>query len=345
MSNSKKHVIVVGAGIVGSSIAYHLSQKGFQVTIIDKNQPASAATGSAFGWITAAVHPDAPDALLRQIAIQDWHRLEQELPALAIHWDGSIKYTTESDHLVGEVTLDQSAVRQLEPNLLCPPTSARFMAIDGSIDAKEATYLLTQHACQYGAVLITETHVSALTQENGKVTGVESSNGPIKADYVVLACGTEIPTIADSINPFLPVLSSPAILLRFNSTEPVVNTLLSGDDFEVRHARNGDLLAAEDYVANKSLAEIASEAEELIKKGLDHTQSISLQHSSIGYRPVPEDGYPIIGFIDQAQTVYVAVMHPAVTCAASIGRLVCEELTMGIEHDIFTTFRPSRFNA
>lgn len=50
MSNSKKHVIVVGAGIVGSSIAYHLSQKGFQVTIIDKNQPASAATGSAF-WM------------------------------------------------------------------------------------------------------------------------------------------------------------------------------------------------------------------------------------------------------------------------------------------------------
>lgn len=43
-------------------------------------------------------------------------------------------------------------------------------------------------------------------------------------------------------------------------------------------------------------------------------------------RPFIQDRYPVLGFTDVGRTVYVASMHPAVTCAATIGRLVSEEL-------------------
>lgn len=50
-----KHMIVVGAGILGASLAYHLANRGIKVTVIDKGHPASGATGSSFGWIHTTV--------------------------------------------------------------------------------------------------------------------------------------------------------------------------------------------------------------------------------------------------------------------------------------------------
>lgn len=346
MTDLNKRVIIVGAGIIGSSIAYHLSQEHFQVTVIEKNQPASAATGSAFGWLTAAVEETANDLPLRKIALTDWHRLEQEIPDLTIRWNGSIQYTRDIKHYrAGESALQQHEIRELEPSLHSPPHYARFMPVDGSIDAKEATLTLLEAACRQGATLLSHTLVSGFIFENNKIVGVKSSQGTLEADYIVLACGIDIPTLANTINQKIPVLSSPSILLRFNSPQHVVNRIISCDDFEIRHTRNGDLLAAEDYLSDKSLTDIATEAKKLIQQNLAHTQTISLQQQSIGYRPIPEDQCPIIGFIESTQPVYVAVMHPAVTCAASIGRLVCEHLKTGIQPQILNKYHPNRFNA
>ena len=46
-------IVVAGAGIVGSAIAYHLAKYGAQVTVIEKKRPASGTTEKPFGWINA----------------------------------------------------------------------------------------------------------------------------------------------------------------------------------------------------------------------------------------------------------------------------------------------------
>ena len=72
-------VIVVGAGIVGASLAYHLAAAGARVTLIDEALPASGATSRSFAWINV-VHGVAADyARLRNLAIGDYHRLQEEL--------------------------------------------------------------------------------------------------------------------------------------------------------------------------------------------------------------------------------------------------------------------------
>ncbi|MCS5654718.1 MAG: FAD-dependent oxidoreductase, partial [Dehalococcoidia bacterium] len=54
-ANSRKQpsVTVVGAGIVGSAIAYTLARRGAAVTVIDKGQPGGGATSHSFAWINA----------------------------------------------------------------------------------------------------------------------------------------------------------------------------------------------------------------------------------------------------------------------------------------------------
>ena len=52
-------IVVVGAGIVGSSIAYHLTTMGAQVTLFERDRPASHASGKSFAWINAS-YPKKP---------------------------------------------------------------------------------------------------------------------------------------------------------------------------------------------------------------------------------------------------------------------------------------------
>lgn len=273
-------------------------------------------------------------ACLKQITFASWQD----------NWSGSLKYGAVSETCVeGESPLQQAEIASLEPALVNPPSHGRYAAKDGAIEATEATRILVEKACEKGAVLQTETTVTSLCMTDGKVTGVLTSQGQLDADCVVLACGTGISALTAQTGTPVPVLSSPAILLRFTAPRCAVKTIISGDDVEVRHARNGDVVAAEDYPASGNVRETAMAAQTAVRSRLKGAESSSLIHYSTGERPVLQDGYPILGFIDESKSLYVASMHPAVTCAATIGRLVCEELSDGKYDAIPQHYRPSRF--
>lgn len=340
----KKRIVVVGAGITGASIAWHLAHLEFEVTIVEQDMPASGATGSAFGWLTAVVKDDAADVLLRRAALADWHRLEEKIPELQINWSGSLSYGVTSGCFVEDETLLNSAeIARLEPALVNPPEQASYAAKDGAVDALKATRILVDKACEKGAVLQTQTTVSGFCMTEGQVTGILTSRGKMDADCVVLACGAGIPALTKRIGIPVPILSSPAILLRFAVPQRVVKTLISGDDIEVRQACNGDLLAAEDYPAGGNVGEMAESAQSAVRSKLAGAESAVLIKYSVGERPVPQDGYPVLGFADESKGIYVASMHPAVTCAATIGRLVSEEIRDGQSDEIPQHYRPFRF--
>jgi glycine/D-amino acid oxidase-like deaminating enzyme len=344
VATMKKKVVVVGAGITGASIAWHLAQLEFNVTVVEQNVPASGATGSAFGWLTGEVCDDAPDVLLRRAALADWHRLEESVPELQINWSGSLKYgATSQARLSGERLLHRAEIASLEPALIFPPLEARYAAKDGAVDANEATRILLSKACSKGMVLLNQTTVTGIYLTKGKVTGVQTSQGELGADCVVLACGTGIPTLTELIGTPVPIFASPAVLLRFSAPQCEVKTIIAGDDIEIRCARNGDLLAAEDYPENGRISETVVAAEASVINRIRGAESAYLTQYSVGERPFPQDGYPVLGFTDESRGVYVAAMHPAVTCAATIGRLVSEELRDGKSYEIPASYRPSRF--
>ncbi|GGL02422.1 hypothetical protein Sme01_47210 [Sphaerisporangium melleum] len=69
-------IIVVGAGIIGASLAYHLAGRGRPVTLIDAGLPGSGATRASFAWIGRPAACDLPSAPLRHLALEEYRRLE-----------------------------------------------------------------------------------------------------------------------------------------------------------------------------------------------------------------------------------------------------------------------------
>ena len=55
-SNKNLKIVVVGAGIIGTFIAYELSRYGVDATLIDKNKPGSGTSGSSFNWVLSLIH-------------------------------------------------------------------------------------------------------------------------------------------------------------------------------------------------------------------------------------------------------------------------------------------------
>src|SRR5215212_6788826 len=85
-------VVVVGAGVVGASVAYHAARAGAVVTLVDAGRPGAGVTANSFAWIGSSGVRTGPAAALRVAAMDEYRRLEAELPELPVTWSGSLSW-------------------------------------------------------------------------------------------------------------------------------------------------------------------------------------------------------------------------------------------------------------
>ena len=80
-----------------------------------------------------------------------------------------------------------------------------------------------------------------------------------------------------------------------------------------------------------------------IKNKLPGASDTTYDHLTLGFRPQPQDGYPIVGFSPGSSSVYIAVMHSGVTLAAIMGRYITDEIINDDLIDELAPYRPDRF--
>ncbi|WP_338678694.1 FAD-binding oxidoreductase [Janthinobacterium sp. TB1-E2] len=344
-----QHIIVIGAGIVGASLAYHLASKGEKVTVVEAAGIASGVTGTSFAWInTSCAGPD-PIAALRGGAIAAWRQLETQVPGLKVRWHGALSYGTQDGRVSPvSILLDRSRIVQLEPHLRQPPEQALYEPGQGAVDAVAATHAMLAAARALGATIRTHTPVLGFAVQSAKVTGVETAAGLIEADVVVLAAGTATAALAEMLGASLPIHASPAIFMRYQAPPGLVRGIISSHAMEVRQAEDGTMLAAEDYVddaPDNQPAAMAQRTASAIRNELAGAESIAPAFACIGLRPMPFDGVPIIGYLPQVGGAYVCAMHPGVVLAAIVGQLASEEIVTGQPRSALEACRPARFLA
>ena len=165
MSNPR-HVLIVGAGIIGASIALSLARAGARVTVFDANQPGGTATRNSWAWINASWGNPRHYVRLRTRAMQEWHRLERALPELRVSWSGGLNWEHPSDQLqrfaaeharwgydIRCVGRDEAS--HIEPNLAAPPDLAVHAPGEGAIEPLEAARAILAAAVRLGCTVIT----------------------------------------------------------------------------------------------------------------------------------------------------------------------------------------------
>src|SRR5215203_7151818 len=85
---------VVGAGIVGASVAYHLSKSGAEVVLIDRAEPGSGTTSTSFAWVNANNKLPREYFELNLAGMREHERLRDEIGGGWLHSTGNLIRTT-----------------------------------------------------------------------------------------------------------------------------------------------------------------------------------------------------------------------------------------------------------
>jgi len=354
-----ENVVVVGAGIIGASVAWHLARGGATVTVVDRGEAGGVATPRSWAWINASWgHPDHY-VRLRMRAMEEWHRMDGVVPGLEVNWCGGLVWDLASEEelraFVAERQgqgydirlVERGEAAEIEPVLADPPVLAAYSAAEGAIEPLEATQAILADAERQGAQLVLGNGVERLLTDGERVVGVRLADGTeIRADRVVLAAGSATVGLAAQVGVKVPVDDSAGLLIVTEPVEPIINGLIVGPGLELRQLRDGRLLASGHYAGSDPGADPQATAEGLfatVQAGIRGSERLRLGGHVIGHRPMPRDGLPVVG--QAAPGLHVAVTHSGVTLAPAIGRFVAEEILRGQRNPLIAPFGLDRFAA
>jgi glycine/D-amino acid oxidase-like deaminating enzyme len=355
---SHPHVIVVGAGIIGASIAWHLARRGAPVTLVDAGQPGGVATAASFAWINASWGNSEPYVRLRMAAMAGWRGLDAEVPALQVAWTGGLLWDLPEDDLrtfanshtaTGYAVrlVDAAEAHRLEPAIAVPPALAAYARSEAAVEPAAAAETLAAAAVEGGATVRTDTTVAALSLADGRVTGVVLADGTrIAADHVIVAAGVATPGLVAPAGVTLPLTDPPGLLIRTASVPKLLNGLVMAPALHVRQAADGRLVAGADFGGADPGTDAAATADRVfadLRSLLSTDAPLTLDGFTVGRRPTPADGFPAVGRIAGVEGLSVAVMHSGVTLAPAIGAFLADEVLTGRREPLLSPYRPERF--
>ena len=352
-----RQVIVIGAGIIGASIAWHLTRAGAQVTVIAGSGAGGVATPNSFAWINASWGNPEPYFRLRTRAMAEWTRLAADLPGIPLAWCGGLCWdlpaaeleTYAAEHSAwgyGIERVDRAGAARIEPNLTALPDFALHVPGEGVAEPVAATRALLADAERRGARMMTGTIVTALTQTNGKVVGVDTPAGSIVADEVVIAAGVGSPGIAATVGIKLPIETPPGLIVHSRPYEKLLNGLVLAERLHMRQTAEGRIIAGSDFGGADPGMDAEATARDLfaeMKAMLRGADGLELDFHTVGYRPTPIDGFPIIGRAEGVNGLYVAVMHSGITLAPAAGLFAAREILDGERDPLLEPYGLGRF--
>jgi glycine/D-amino acid oxidase-like deaminating enzyme len=359
MENPKNpHVIIIGAGIVGASIAWHLA-KHTKVTIIaeDIGGPASSAS---FAWLNASSTSDKSYHDFRVRSLKRWKEIESELPGLPITWNGSVNWHKPAETLMnkqdsleswgyGVKRMSADEIRMKEPGIKYAniPEWGLYYTGEGAIEAHMAARQMVADAEDKNATEIIKGTAKSFLKNHDRVTGVVLTSGEeIHGDHVVVAAGLGSVSLLESERIKLPVHSVPALIVNSKPVQhQLLHSLVNSKYLYMRQTKNGIIRAGCENPSDDPGDVPARTAHEVFKelqKTLIGGDKLEFDYFTVGNKPTPKDGMPIIGPTD-LDNVTVAAMHSGVTNAAIVGELVSQQILTGETDSALSQFRLDRF--
>src|SRR5579871_4071117 len=271
MPTMHSDILVVGGGLAGSAAAYYLARGGAEVTVVERFDLNTQASGSNAGSLHAQIpHEEfkndgeawarnfAPTIRLLVESIKIWQGLEAELGTdLEVSVKGGLllaaneaeaaavrrKMAIERDHGLDVEWIDRAGLATLAPYAAPKMVGGAFCPTEGKANPLKTTPAYVRAAERHGAKFLSRTNVTGVAAEAGAYR-LETSAGTIRAKRVINSAGAEAGRIAGFLGIDLPIEGHP---IQVNVSEPVTPFIphlvySAGEKLTLKQAKNGSLL-------------------------------------------------------------------------------------------------------
>jgi heterotetrameric sarcosine oxidase gamma subunit len=203
---TQTQVVIIGGGVIGCSVAYHLTKLGWKdVVLLERKQLTCGTTWHAAGLVEAGGFFSETDLYITDYTRKLYQELEAETgQAVGYKKVGYIEFATRPDRLemgrriaafdrkfgieIHELTPKE--VKEKWPLAYTEDVIAGFFSTgDGRVNPVDVTMALAKGAKMRGAQICEEVEVTGIIQKDGRVTGVTTAQGNIQAEYVVNCAG------------------------------------------------------------------------------------------------------------------------------------------------------------
>jgi glycine oxidase len=365
--------IVIGGGLIGSSVALRLAQAGLSVSVFDRGEPGAEASSAAAGMIA----PQGERVQSRAFMDLCWasHGLYPEFVAeveslsgqrAGYRQDGSLLVALDDDQ-ARELEADQAgaaaealgaapayapvqplppeATSRRVPGLSGEILSAFFLPADHWVDNERLTAAVIEAARRLGVAFSAHKTVDGFVVNDGRVTSIEADGERFSAGEFVLAAGAWSGTLARSAGLEIPTVPCRGQMMEFELASELPMVVRAGHHYLVpragRRAIAGTTAEYAGFEKSLTAAGLASVLEGTLRLAPFLADS-RLVRTWAGLRPDTPDHLPVLGPSGIARlTVATGHFRNGILLAPITARLIADLVLKGSES--LQAFRADRF--
>lgn len=367
-------VIVIGGGLIGSSIAFRLAQERLKVLVLDRGEPGAEASAAAAGMLAPqgetiepddfftfcaeshALYPDFVDEIEGSMGRDVGYRREGTV-LVAVNEEESAAlekiYQAQSRYGLIIERLTPEAVHQKVAGL---STEIRFgleIPRDHWVDNERLTQAVIQAAKGLGARFLAGTPVVKLNARNSRVESLEACTGAtsavsrFSAGSIVLAAGSWSGELAASLGISLPVKPCRGQMLEFEAPRELPCVVRSGHHYLVPRASNRIVVGTTAEYAGFEKAVTGAGLQSVLQGALRIAPFLAdckFRRAWAGLRPDTADHLPVLGF-GEFENLAFATGHfrNGILLAPITAQVIWELMIKGQSSRSVGSYSPARF--
>ena len=378
---SKADVVVIGGGVIGSSVAYHLSKRKVSVVLLEKNGLVSGTSGACGGLVYLQSKRPGTHLKLAMESRKQFDSLQHELGQ-------DIDFRSHGGMIVGETPeeleamrlfvqdqkasglevtlLDGKQARELEPSLSEGVLGCTYSSLDGQVNPIALALAFLRKAKEKGAKIFSHTGVKGFGLESDRIVSVKTDAGTIETKRVVNAAGVHAPEIGRMVGVEIPIKPRRGQIVVTEACAPLLRRGLLSTKYiaakynpalaeteelgiSVEQTKNGGFLlgSTREFVGFdrrttwSALKRIAVQTSRI----LPALQGLRVIRTYAGLRPSTPDGLPVLGPVPHVDGLFMAAGHEGDGIALSpiTGQILAAWIVEGSPGMDVSAFKLERF--
>jgi len=373
-------IVVIGGGVIGASIAYHLARENILPVVLEKEEIESGSSGACEGLILLQSKKPGIHLEMALASNSRFVQLSEELGCdIEYERRGGLVVIESEDQLESmklfadrqracgaDLTfLDRKRTLEAEPVLSPSIAGATYSPVDGRVNPLLLTQAFLKAARRRGARIFTHAEVKGIGISKHRISAVNTTRGRIETSLVVNAAGALAAGVGHMVNLKIPIEPRRGQILVTEPAPPTVRHCLlsagyiaakfnpslaaSTGGFAVEQTANGNILigSTREFAGldRKTTCEGIHAIADRILRVLPVLADLHIIRTFAGLRPYTPDGLPILGPVEGLEGFIMAAGHEGdgITLSPITGEIIAKLITRTALPFSLDPFRLERF--